>query len=220
MNDQLKQRIDEGSKTQPADSATRSASETAVGDEREALIDAAISNVSQVYDDPDVEQMASRREYVADAIGQLVDAGWRPQRDSAALSAPSLPLPDDFARKVESMDAPELRARILRQWSHLKSYAECLDGLGLLAGLDRCRTAEHIREAFAELSAQPQVASPDDIRAQGWAVAVHNDYRLDGVPHTFWLFTRDGVAVKGEGRTDAEALAQVRAAITSQEQGS
>jgi hypothetical protein len=26
---------------------------------------------------------------------------------------------------------------------------------------------------------------------------------------TFWLFTRDGVAVKGEGATDAEALAQV-----------
>src|SRR5713226_6913269 len=29
--------------------------------------------------------------------------------------------------------------------------------------------------------------SPDDLRAEGWAVAAHNDYRVDGVPHTFWL---------------------------------
>jgi len=56
---------------------------------------------------------------------------------------------------------------------------------------------------------------PDDIRAQGWAVAVHNDYRLDGVPHTFWLFTKDSVAVKGEGKSDAEALNQVRATLTA-----
>ena len=53
-------------------------------------------------------------------------------------------------------------------------------------------------------------ASPDDIRAAGWSVAVHNDYRLGGVAHTFWLFTKDGRAVKGEGASDALALAQVR----------
>lgn len=52
----------------------------------------------------------------------------------------------------------------------------------------------------------------DDMRALGWAVAVHNDYRLHGEPHTFWLFTRDGCAIKGEGRTDAEALRDARAA--------
>lgn len=49
-----------------------------------------------------------------------------------------------------------------------------------------------------------------DLRAQGWVVAVHNDYRLGGVHHTFWLFTRGGVALKGEGLSDAEAVAQVR----------
>ena len=54
---------------------------------------------------------------------------------------------------------------------------------------------------------------PDDIRAAGWAVAVHNDYRQDGKAHTFWLFTKDGRAIKGEGLTDAEALDQVREAI-------
>ncbi len=53
----------------------------------------------------------------------------------------------------------------------------------------------------------------DDIRALGWAVAVHNDYRQNGEAYTFWLFTKDGRAIKGEGRTDAEALDQVRAAL-------
>lgn len=56
---------------------------------------------------------------------------------------------------------------------------------------------------------------PDDIRAKGWSVAIHNDYRLGGEAFTFWLFTKDSRAVKGEGRTDAEALNEVRAAITA-----
>lgn len=56
-------------------------------------------------------------------------------------------------------------------------------------------------------------ANPDDIRAQGWVVAVHNDYRLNGIFHTFWLFTKDGQAIKGEGVSDAEALQQVRARL-------
>lgn len=52
---------------------------------------------------------------------------------------------------------------------------------------------------------------PSDIRAQGWMVAVHNDYKLNGVDHTFWLFTnREGKYVKGEGFTDEEALDKVR----------
>ncbi len=54
----------------------------------------------------------------------------------------------------------------------------------------------------------------DDLRAMGLTVAVHNDYRLNGKPHTFWLFTDGrGMSYKGEGKTDAEALAQVRASI-------
>lgn len=55
--------------------------------------------------------------------------------------------------------------------------------------------------------------SPEDIRAEGWDVAVHNDYRLNGEHRTFWLFTKGSRAVKGEGRTDAEALDEVRIAI-------
>jgi hypothetical protein len=54
-------------------------------------------------------------------------------------------------------------------------------------------------------------ASPDDLRALGLMVAVHNDYRLNGETHTFWLMTRkDGMSFKGEGKTDAEALNQIR----------
>lgn len=48
-----------------------------------------------------------------------------------------------------------------------------------------------------------------EIRSRGWLVAVHNDYRLGGEFHTFWLFTSEDRAVKGEGRSDVEALAQV-----------
>lgn len=49
-----------------------------------------------------------------------------------------------------------------------------------------------------------------EMRERGWAVAVHNDYRLNGVAHTFWLWTHaeSGRFVKGEGHTDAEALEQ------------
>ena len=57
-------------------------------------------------------------------------------------------------------------------------------------------------------------ALPDDIRAAGWTVAIHNDYRLNGDPYTFWLFTKDDRAIKGEGQTDAEALGKVRALLS------
>ena len=55
---------------------------------------------------------------------------------------------------------------------------------------------------------------PDDIRAAGWVVAVHNDYVLQGERNTFWLFTHhDGRWVKGEGKTDADALNQIRSTL-------
>jgi len=57
-------------------------------------------------------------------------------------------------------------------------------------------------------------ASPDDLRADGWAVAVHNDYRLDGRPHTFWLLTRGDRCLKGEGRDDQSALNEIRAQVS------
>lgn len=53
------------------------------------------------------------------------------------------------------------------------------------------------------------------LRAAGWRVAVHNDYRQGGEDWTFWLFTHpDGRWVKGEGRNDFQAttLAMIAAA--------
>lgn len=47
------------------------------------------------------------------------------------------------------------------------------------------------------------------LRAAGWMVAVHNDYRQDGQVFTFWLFTKGGSALKGEGPSDLAALKAV-----------
>lgn len=48
------------------------------------------------------------------------------------------------------------------------------------------------------------------LRAAGWTVGVHNDYRSGGEPMTFWLLTHpSGVWIKGEGATDEDALAYV-----------
>jgi hypothetical protein len=61
--------------------------------------------------------------------------------------------------------------------------------------------------------------SANDIRVGGWSVAVHNDYRLNGKSYTFWLFTKGQFAVKGEGRTDGEALDMVRIKIARLDKG-
>lgn len=54
-------------------------------------------------------------------------------------------------------------------------------------------------------------SNADDLREQGLMVAIHNDYRTGDGPRTFWLMThKDGWWAKGEGRTDAEALNEIR----------
>ena len=60
--------------------------------------------------------------------------------------------------------------------------------------------------------------NPDDLRAKGWVVAVHNDYRVSGIPYTFWLFTHrhSPRSIRGEGESDAEALDEVRREIERQ----
>jgi hypothetical protein len=52
-----------------------------------------------------------------------------------------------------------------------------------------------------------------DMRKAGWAVAVHNDYRQDGVFMTFWLLTNGVWCAKGEGKSDYEALREVMVQI-------
>lgn len=66
-----------------------------------------------------------------------------------------------------------------------------------------------------EENASLRAALPDDLRAKGWAVAAHNDYRLNGEAHTFWLFTKGDRCVKGESKTDAEALSQIRSLLAA-----
>lgn len=67
------------------------------------------------------------------------------------------------------------------------------------------------------MSSERNRSLPDDLRALGMTVTVHNDYRLNDVLHTFWLMTlpnEDGTALafKGEG-VDADALDQIRAQV-------
>ncbi len=50
----------------------------------------------------------------------------------------------------------------------------------------------------------------NELRTLGWTVAIHNDYAIDGVHHTFYLFTKGNHFVKGEAQTDLEALAICR----------
>lgn len=71
---------------------------------------------------------------------------------------------------------------------------------------ERVDELQRLRTETAKL----RESSADDIREEGWVVAIHNDYRLKGIAHTFWLFTKGDRNLKGEGLTDAAALTQVR----------
>jgi len=58
-----------------------------------------------------------------------------------------------------------------------------------------------------------------EMRAHGWMVAVHNDYRLNGQSMTFWLFTHPGrgIYLKGEGNSDLKVLYDIVSARRAQE---
>ena len=58
-----------------------------------------------------------------------------------------------------------------------------------------------------------EASNADDLRALGWSIAVHNDYRQNGESYTFWLLTKGDRCVKGEGSTAADALNQIRKAL-------
>ena len=76
-------------------------------------------------------------------------------------------------------------------------------------------TADQMRAYVDADRAQRVPSSADDLRALGWTVAVHNDYRLNGVAHTFWLLTKDGRCIKGEGLSDADALKEIRTMLSA-----
>lgn len=65
--------------------------------------------------------------------------------------------------------------------------------------------------AAREESGRLRASLADDIRAAGWLVVGHDDtVGPDGELTTGWLFFKDGRHVRGEGHTDADALAVVR----------
>lgn len=72
------------------------------------------------------------------------------------------------------------------------------------------RAAEEILGMVEDAhSGDPVTSDLTLMRAADWSVAVHNDYRQGGEPRTFWLFTHpDGRWVKGEARTDLEAISE------------
>ena len=60
----------------------------------------------------------------------------------------------------------------------------------------------------------------NELRRKGWDVAVHNDYRVNGERHTFWLLTNaeTGRFVKGEGTEDRFAIMECYKQIVELEQ--
>ena len=52
------------------------------------------------------------------------------------------------------------------------------------------------------------------LRAMGWCVGIHNDYRVAGEARRLWLLTKpEGSYVKGEGTGEGTALSEAEAAI-------
>ena len=97
------------------------------------------------------------------------------------------------------------------KWHELSSQTQTEISQAMTAALAAIRAAGwHVAQW------RPIETALAGIRAAGWNVAVHNDYRQDGIPHTFWLFTRDGRCVKGEGLSDREALDRVYEQIAPQ----
>lgn len=101
-----------------------------------------------------------------------------------------------------------------------RKYVTSADDRQRAMGLNYLEAETHdlAREVTRFFASRPRPAVDggvlNELRAQGWTVAVHNDYRLGGEPHTFWLLTHpSGRWIKGEGRTDDEALAQCLALL-------
>lgn len=63
----------------------------------------------------------------------------------------------DFERRVYEMDVDELRQRILTQASSIRSYQECLDGLGIGDGVEGHWRPDGIRKLVKSLMLEPSV---------------------------------------------------------------
>lgn len=119
----------------------------------------------------------------------------------------------DWEKLDKNAPAYDLSSALTKQMG--RETAKAFDqGFQAAAGMDTTKKIEELLIELRTLRADRE-SSPDDIRNLGWCVAVHNDYHVHGEHYTFWLFTKNGRAVKGEGRTDTIALRHVRAAIVA-----
>lgn len=90
----------------------------------------------------------------------------------------------------------------------------CQHESGCCGACSACNPIPAVQSAVAVSDAMTLLA---ELRALGLSVAIHNDYRLNGEDHTFWLLVRaDGMSYKGEGKTDHEALTRVAMAVAHQ----
>jgi hypothetical protein len=128
----------------------------------------------------------------------------------------ALPIGDDAATLKELTDLLQLRVRetpvnALRALIAREANAVAL-AEELRTKLEGCREWRRMHEATGAFDVLAR------IRRMGYVVAVHNDYRQDGALRTFWLFTRNGLAVKGEGVSDEEALLEVEKKVVRTEE--
>lgn len=86
------------------------------------------------------------------------------------------------------------------------------------ASVDKLMSERYNKEKRKSISSVNN-SSPNDLRLKGFKVAVHNDYVLNGEEYTFWLMTKKynnvTLAFRGEGKTDEEALNQIREQVAN-----
>lgn len=133
-------------------------------------------------------------------------------------------LPETFKRlHYRQVDVSSVRL-------FLESAAPLLQDQFAFTKRELHRTAADVQDSLQQYSlyrafvrrlaeqAGENLASPNDIRAKGWCVSAHNDYRLNGEAHTYWSFTKaPHYEVHGEGKSDADALNIVRQKIAALE---
>lgn len=100
-----------------------------------------------------------------------------------------------------------IAARIGREARRVDELSEQIADLKGGAGETTENVAKYIRELRGKSDAPWAIL--ERLRIGGWMVACHNDYRTFGSLRTFWLFTRSGRAIKGEGASDLIALRAV-----------
>jgi len=90
-------------------------------------------------------------------------------------------------------------------WLLTRPGGRCAKGEAALDAEALAGCAPGLEPGGADPAAEAALAR---LRRAGWQVALHNDYRLGGVAHTFWRLCRpaDRRYVDGEGLDDATAL--------------